>query len=107
MNINNNLIGLIREVNRMNTILEEDDEKMEKFNKLSKSQKMDEIDHFRSTLKKVQDNADAVERLVFQIVKTEPDTVLRALHVSLVTYLDCEDYEKCHEISEQIKNYMG
>lgn len=105
MDINKDLIGLIREVNRMNIILEEDDEKMEKFNKLSKSKKMDEIDDLKTVLKKVQENADDVERLVFQIVKTEPDTVLRALHVSLVTYLDCEDYEKCHEISEQIKNY--
>lgn len=92
--INNNLITLIRELNKVSEIINEDSEKMD-----------NRKDNEQIDLSTINRNLDFAEDLVIKIVKTEPDPVLRSLHFELATSIDKEEYEKCQEVSDKIKNY--
>ena len=107
--INNDLIRMIRELNQLSSMIDEDDQVLDDVSSLSDEEKMNNFDEYTNNLKKdlskINERLDLTEDLIFKIVKIEPDPVLRSLHVSLTDFLDKEDYEKCHELSNKIKNY--
>jgi len=105
MKINNDLIQLIKEANKMNVLANQDEIEIEKFKKLSNFDKIEQEFEFKDFLKKINDHADKMEQLAIEIITTEPDEYVRSLHSLLVKYIDSENYEKCHEVSEKIKNY--
>lgn len=105
MKINNDLIELIKQANQMNILAEQDQIEMENFKKLSASEKVELHDNFKDFIKKINDHADKMEQLIIKLAETESDEHVISLHSLMVKYIDCEDYEKCHEISQKIKNY--
>lgn len=104
MKINNDLIEMIRNINKMSDLINSDQLEIEKIQNLSNFDEIQEYD-IKDTLNKINDRIDKTEQLVHKIMEIEPNEYIRTLYLSLVKYIELENYEKCHEISKKIKNY--
>ena len=107
-NINHDLIKMIRELNKMTLLIEERDDKLDQIDELLNDEELENIEKYVDELDnhilKINNDIDNVDNLINEIYKIEPNYLLRTLYFSLVDFLDTENYEKCEEISNIIKN---